>query len=171
MAEKDELEFIKLAKDILFKKAQAIKAEHADWTVSKCILEAAKKLEEEPKPAEPTEPAKEPEPETKPEEPKPELQEEPKKKPEKKPEPEPEKKKEPEKEEAKPEPKKEECDHKAQIESLTEKNERLIEELEIIRNRGIKVTRQPEELAKKTGSTTKYFIQKDGSIFSWDWVK
>jgi len=54
------------------------------------------------------------------------------------------------------------------IETLEEANERLRNELEVLRNKGIKITRQPEELAKKTGSKTVYHIDSEGRIWSWD---
>ena len=173
--EKEELEK-------LLEKANAIRKEHPEWSLSKCVLEVAK-LEEEPEAEEPEEEAEEAEAE----EPAKEEAEEVEPVPEPVPEAEPELAPEPEvakdlgdytedelKEELKrretPE-KKELAEKKKEMETLEEKNRRLAEELAVIKDRGIKITRQPQELAEKTGSKTKYMELKDGSIYSWDYVK
>ena len=57
---------------------------------------------------------------------------------------------------------------KEQLKSKTEEleDEKAKEMLKI--NRGVKRTRQPEELAKKTGSTREYEFGSNGAIWSWD---
>ena len=57
---------------------------------------------------------------------------------------------------------------KKEILTLSEANQRLEAKVEKMLNKGIKLTRQPEELSKKTGSTRVYHTEPDGSIFSWE---
>lgn len=77
-------------------------------------------------------------------------------------EPEEEKVKKPEEEKVKKE------EPKKEVEKMAKEFTRKIEELERRLNKGVKTTRQPEELAEKTGSKTEYQTHPDGSISSWD---
>lgn len=158
MEEKNELE---LAKEILLKRAKEINTKHPDWSLEKCLLEAAKLLEEPKKLDEEPEAKPEPEPEVKPE-------------PEPAKEPEAEPKAEPLADLAKIiEAKFKEFESKftPYMEALEKKEEKL--EMEFVRNdmstgKPIKVTRQPEELAKITGSKREYHHLGDGGICCWD---
>lgn len=57
---------------------------------------------------------------------------------------------------------------KKEVLTLSEANKKYEEKLEKVLNKGIKLTRQPEELSKKTGSQRTYHNLPDGSIFSWE---
>ena len=160
-----------LGKGEIFKKAKTIKKEHPDWDWNKCVKEAGKKLEEPKEKKYPEEQKKKEEKYPEEEKKKPEdyykekksefeemirnaIREEFKKK-EKYPEPCEEMKK-----------KKEEPEKPAKELALEKKVEELNEKIEMIRNKGFKTVRQPEEL-KETGIT--YLVGKDGSIME-DWA-